>query len=288
MASTWQDEENLYVLDSESGAEMARLMDQDMLVTRSMEGILPEELDTSTIHTVLDIACGPGGWALATAFVHPEMSVVGIDISAIMIKYAQAQAHVRKLQNVHFYVADATKPLEFPDGHFDLVNARFMIGFMPPPLWPRLMQECRRITKPGGFLRLTECDDMGHTSSPAFEKLWLMCARSFQLAERSFSPIGRDFGITPKMASFLREVGYQKIQQKAYAIDFSAEAEAHLSMYHDWGAGLKLLQPFLIKMRVTSQKEADYLYEQALLEMQAEDFCGMWYVLSALGQLPKL
>nr|MBA2287289.1 hypothetical protein [Ktedonobacteraceae bacterium] len=70
--------------------------------------------------------------------------------------------------------------------------------------------------------------------------------------------------------------------------DFSAESEAHLSMYHDWMAGLKLLQPFLIKMQVTNQEEADQLYQQALLEMQADDFCGMWYLLSVLGQLPKL
>ena len=50
---------NVYISDSESGAEMARLIDQDSLITRGMGGLLPERSNDFTgIHRVLDGA-GP-------------------------------------------------------------------------------------------------------------------------------------------------------------------------------------------------------------------------------------
>ena len=59
---------NVYFNDPESGAEMARLIDQDRLITRCMGGLLPERSnDFSGIHRVLDIGCGPGGWVLELA-----------------------------------------------------------------------------------------------------------------------------------------------------------------------------------------------------------------------------
>lgn len=53
-----------YFIDPESGAELARLMYQDHLITKGMDGVLPEQPDISSMHTILDIACGPGGWVL--------------------------------------------------------------------------------------------------------------------------------------------------------------------------------------------------------------------------------
>src|SRR5574337_629667 len=86
--------ENTYLFDSESASEMARLISQDLLVTKHMGGLLPENPDFSGIKRVLDVACGPGGWTMEVAFAHPDIEVVGIDISRIMIDYARAQAKV--------------------------------------------------------------------------------------------------------------------------------------------------------------------------------------------------
>ena len=51
-------EENAYVIDIESAAELARLLHQDRHVTKSMGGLLAEQSDISNIHDILDIACG--------------------------------------------------------------------------------------------------------------------------------------------------------------------------------------------------------------------------------------
>src|SRR6266436_6885658 len=112
--------ENIYFNDPESGAEMARLMDQDRLITRGMGGLFPERSDLSGIQRILDVACGPGGWAQEVAFAYPEIEVVGFDISRAMIDYANAFARVQGLHNLSFQVMDILQPLTFPDSSFDL------------------------------------------------------------------------------------------------------------------------------------------------------------------------
>lgn len=57
-----QRNENTYLNDPESGGEMARLLDQDRILTVSMGGLAPELDRVEEFRHVLDIACGPGGW----------------------------------------------------------------------------------------------------------------------------------------------------------------------------------------------------------------------------------
>src|SRR5579872_5078914 len=139
-------DENTYILDSESASEMARLVGQDRLITQGMGGLFPERNDISNLRDVLDIACGPGGWVCDVAFANPDIQVTGIDISNKMIEYARATAWSQKLENASFSVMDALKPLDFPDNSFDMVNARFLVAFMPKAAWPKLLEECVRIT----------------------------------------------------------------------------------------------------------------------------------------------
>src|SRR5215469_18498160 len=110
-----------YVLDPESATEMARLMLQDRLLTEGMHGVFPERVDLKNIQAILDVGCGPGGWALDVAHTYPDRRVFGIDISTTMITYAQAQASAQRLSNVTFTVMNALQPLDFETGTFDLV-----------------------------------------------------------------------------------------------------------------------------------------------------------------------
>jgi hypothetical protein len=55
-------DQNSYINDPESGAEMARLLDQDHTLTKAMGGLLPElGSDIESMQDILDLACGPGG-----------------------------------------------------------------------------------------------------------------------------------------------------------------------------------------------------------------------------------
>jgi ubiquinone/menaquinone biosynthesis C-methylase UbiE len=278
-------DENPYFIDAESAAEMVRLTQQDRLLTLGMGGLLPEQVDLSYVQSILDIGCGPGGWVLDVAYAHPKIEVTGIDISKQVIDYAKAQAKVQWLNNAHFVTMDALKPLAFPDNSFDFINARYLFGFMSREAWPQLIAECKRILRPGGFLRLTECESP-QSNSYAFERLEGMISQALYASGKSFSPDGRRVGMTLVISSFLRNAGFQHVQRAAHSLDVSAGTEAHASFAQDFKIGLRLLQPFLVKLGGTSDEEFEELYQQALLDMLLDDFCGDWYYLSVWGQKP--
>src|SRR6266496_6866479 len=274
---------NVYISDSESGAEMARLLDQDRLVTKGMGGLFPERSNDFTgIHLVLDAACGPGGWALEVAFKHPDIEVVGFDISQAMIDYANTQARVQGLENAIFRVMNLLKPLDFSDNSFDLSNVRF-VNFLPAAIWPSFVRELARITRPGGFIRLTESEWWYFTTSPVLETLNSMVIKAIQV-QGGYSQTGRFTGILPILGSLLRDVGCININLVSHVIDYSFGTEAHEGFRRDASVVFKLFQPFIIRMQVARQSELDDLYNQMILEMLQDDFCGLMMPLTALGE----
>ena len=275
--------DNVYFNDPENVAEMARLLGQDRLITKGMGGLFSERFDLSGIHRILDLACGPGGWALEVAFTHPKIGVVGVDVSRAMIDYANAQVRVQGLDNASFQVMDIQKPLDFPDGSFDLVNARF-INFLPAAAWPRLMQELRRITRLGGVIRLTESEWWYFTNSPALENLNAMIIRALKLQGESFSQSGRFTGVLPMLGRFLLDAGCVNVNYRSHVIDYSYGTEAYEGFRHDAAIVFKLFQPFIVRMGVATQEEVNQLYEQMQLEMMKDDFRGLMLPLTAWGE----
>jgi ubiquinone/menaquinone biosynthesis C-methylase UbiE len=277
--------ENTYVIDTESLSEMARLMHQDRSMTKAMAGLFPGSFQLSRVHDVLDIACGPGGWVLDVAYEYAHMRVLGVDISKSMIDYARSRAEMQHLRNAEFAVVDVLQPLPINPASFDFVNARTIVGFMLPSAWPQLLKECRRLTRPGGTIRLTELE-LSITNSPANEKINSLLGMAGKLTRRSFSPDGRNIAITPMLSRFLRDAGCRNIQLQAHAVDFSSQSEAQEDFFQNLRAGLKLLQPFLISQQLITQEEIEELYQQALMELQSADFCGVLFLLSAWGEVP--
>lgn len=287
MSSTPSSDENTYIIDSEAATETARLMHQDRLATRGMGGVFPEQPDLSNASAILDIACGPGGWVLDVAFAYPDIEVVGIDISYTTIQYAKALARSQGLWNARFQVMNVLQPLQFPDHSFDLVNARFLCPFMPTTAWPRLLAECIRITRPGGIVRLTECDEPATTNSPAYEEIKRRTYQALQRTGQTFAPDGRHYGITPLLSRLLREAGCQQIGLKAHVLDLSTGAEANEGWYQNAMVGFRLLQPFLVTQGVIGPDEFEQLYQQMLIEMLSESFSALWFYLTAWGKTPE-
>jgi len=285
---------NTYVNDPESGAEMARLLDQDRILTTCMGGLFPERAgDLNGIQDVLDLACGPGGWALEVAFQYPQARVTGFDISHAMVEYAQMQARLQRLENVRFEVLDATTPLPFEDASFDLVNARTIAGFMLISAWPALIEECRRILRPRGILRLTETDRWGLSNGPAFEQLLDVSYRASLLTGHSFDPSGHTMGITPMLKRFLLRAGFEDITSTPHAINFSVGEMPHNSLYENFRVFFKLNQTFVLRTRsafpsagIPDQKELDRLLEQMQVEMLEDDFVGILYMLTVCSVKP--
>jgi SAM-dependent methyltransferase len=238
------------------------------------------------VHQVLDIGCGPGGWLFDVVERSAHFHGVGIDISQLMVEYASSQAVSLGLSNLSFRVMDATKPLDFPDNTFDLINGRILIGFLSTQQWPQLLSECSRITKPGGILRLTEAE-WGFTTSPALDKHMEINALALHRAGMTFSPRGRTFGTTPALRRLIQQAGYHLMGQRAYEVDYSTGTPIHQNYTQNILVLSKMLEAFFVQMQLTTQAELEALSTQMEEEMSREDFCALDYYLTVWGRKPE-
>ncbi len=286
------DNPGAYVIDSSLVEEMARLLLQDSTLTAGMGGVLAEqeEHEIAAMGRVLDIACGPGGWALEVARHYPHLEVTGFDLSRRMIEVAQAQAQAGHLTNVQFSVGDLFQMREPHSGlspaTFDLVNARLVSSLLQRDAWPHFLADCLALLRPGGILRVSE-QEIGMSTGPTCEQLSGWIAAAFLRAGRAFSPSGQMIGITLVLPRLLRQAGCQDVRVRSHAIEYSAGTPFHTAFRRDAAFAYPLLLPFLQRTGVMPDAAAfPHLMETALAEMQQEDFCGMVFMLTCWGRKP--
>ncbi len=102
---------------------------------------------------VLNVGCGIG---ISSAYIAKRHGchVVGVDISEKMIEWSRKRAHQERVEDkVEFRVADVLN-LPYEDDRFDAVIVESVIAFVDDKT--RAIQECRRVTRPGGYVGLNE------------------------------------------------------------------------------------------------------------------------------------
>ncbi|SRR5579875_310100 len=205
-------QESSYILPSDSAAEIARLANQDRLFNE-VHQLLPPGIPEDG--RVLDLGCGAGAWCAEVAFQYPQMEVIGIDISEVLVNYSRASARTQLLDNARFEVMDVRKPLAYEDGRFDLVNARFLSPVLHAEEWSAVVRQMVRVTRPGGIVRLIDTDGNTVVSSPALKKF-----RDLIIA--TMETDGRTLILAPYFKIWLSEAGCSEIQLISHLIDFSA------------------------------------------------------------------
>lgn len=275
--------QNTYIVDAESPTEMARLINLDRILTQSMGGPLVGVSMPIKLRNIVDLGCGPGGWVLDVAFDLPGAEIEGVDISRIMVDYANARARTQQLSNASFGVMNIAEPLDFPDSSFDLVNARFLTGVLPRANWPGFIAECTRILRPGGSIRLTELIDSGVSTSPAFEKLQSLIYQALWQTGYGFSIDGRTLGMTHAIPRLLRAAGYQELRHLGFGLEFSVNTAGWMDFYRNAEIGYRLGKPFYLKTGVITDEEFEQLYQQMLIEMHSDNFYGMWHYMTFLA-----
>jgi len=273
-----------YVLNADTPTEMVRLATQGQLLTEAMGGLFPERGESlAGVERLLDVACGPGDWAIAVARDYYPVQVVGIDISRQMVEYATARAQSMGFDNCSFQVMDATGPLDFSGASFDLVNARFVVGFLDARSWPAFVREMARVLRPGGVLRLTEPERV-ETNKPSLEKLADLALQALSRAGKSFGgPGGERVGITEVLPHLLSDAGLLDVQTRDCRLVFDAGLPAHEPFAQNLRVGYELIKPFVIRAGVSDQGELDALLRNAELELLSPDFRGSMPIRTAWG-----
>jgi ubiquinone/menaquinone biosynthesis C-methylase UbiE len=271
-----------FELRTEQDVQIPRLFNFDLPPLKKTGKALPELANSSAIHRILDVASGNGEWALRAAQAGPHLQIVGVERDPQLVTYAQAQAQAQRVDNVSFTVMDPFQLSDIADGTFDLVNARFLVGLLSAEDWPKVLREFVRVTRPGGIIRLTE-NDLPITNSPAYGQLGELISESLYVTKRSFSSEGRLLSAAPTLKRLLRDSGCHDVRQAVSITNFSAGMEAHADIYQDVATTYRLVQPFLVSTKVTTQQDVERLYQQMLTEMQSPDFLAVAFYLTVWG-----
>jgi ubiquinone/menaquinone biosynthesis C-methylase UbiE len=271
-----------FIQEHINGEELTRLRLQDEMVTTAMGGVLPEQPDPTVFHRVLDVACGPGGWLIATAQQYPTISrLVGVDISQRMVAHARTRAEAQYLSDrVEFHTMDVLRMLEFPTASFDLVNLRFGISFLRTWDWPKLLSEMLRVTRLGGVVRLTEGEVGSQSSSTAATQLYERGVRALYRAGHLFTEEPSD--LLDHLAPLLRQYGCERVQTHASTLEYHAGTAEWQAFFQDARSVLRQARPFVQKWG-NAGDDYESLYQQMLTEMQQPDFHATWKLLTAWG-----
>ena len=136
-------------------------------------------------------ACGPAGGRIlevgvGTGISLPDYSrahrLVGIDISAPMLRRAAERVAEHRLANVDALAVMDAKHLALPDATFDVVMAQYVITAVPDP--EATLDEFARVLKPGGEIIL-----VNHLGAETGLR---------RMFEQWFSPVARRLGWSPE------------------------------------------------------------------------------------------
>jgi len=266
------------------GGDIPRLFQLDL--PRLAAGkVFPEQLDLSAIRRVVDVACGTGEWVRAATLAFPQLELMGIDGSNVLLDRADTRASDRLTFAV---MKNVTPPFDLPVGSVDLMNLRFVAHRYLVTHFPALVAECLRIVRPGGIILLTE-GDLPITSSPACERLSNLLSEALgQTGQNLFPPIpsGRNFLIAPLLPRLLVDAGCQHITQAMYVTNFGQGTPAHADIAGEYHRICRLAQPVLLRLNVSTQPEMEQLQQGISSELQAETFRGVGFYRAVWGRKP--
>ncbi len=294
--------------------ELVRQLEVSRFVLEEMGGSLPrEQVVTKQLTTVLDVACGAGGWVLDIARTYPHLQVTGIDTCKLYLEYAQHLANESGLANAHLLARDMRlldrDTNTFSADSIDLINVAFIASLLLSMDYAALMRSLFRLCRPGGLLRWTEME-FPITNSPAFEQLTALICRALRVTGQTFIPPSlqiydeiftawrreegrnnqpaerRHVGITPMMGSWLHCAGCHAVQSFPTAIEVSTGTAAHPYFVRQVEVFGQHIAPFLCIQEVIPADDLTALLNEVQDEIQQADFCGLCFILTVCATKP--
>ncbi|HEV3309917.1 MAG TPA: class I SAM-dependent methyltransferase [Chloroflexota bacterium] len=141
--------EQAHAWNGEQGLTWLRFEDQFNRAIRGYGERLVASANIEPAASVLDVGCGSGDVARMAARQAHSGSVLGLDLSNLMIGRAIERARAEGLENLRFEVGDAQSS-SFAPASFDVVISRFGVMFFADPV--AAFDNIRRAGRNGGRL----------------------------------------------------------------------------------------------------------------------------------------
>jgi len=152
---------------------------------------------------LLDCGCGPGTITVGLAEAVTPGSVVGVDLEPTQVALAERTVAERGIKNARFEAASVYK-LPFPDCSFDVVFSHALFEHLTEPLV--VLQEIRRVLRPGGLIALSSPDWSGNLMAPRDPETERAIEVLMAIQKRNGGNpyVGREFGRLLQEAEFSR------------------------------------------------------------------------------------
>jgi ubiquinone/menaquinone biosynthesis C-methylase UbiE len=296
-------------LDCTNREEPVRNLLLQRWLSDEMDGLVPEGMERTDTHDILNVACGTGDGLFDLARAHPHIQFVSIERDEGNIRATEHLARSEGVQNITLLAHDLTHfdPHLFPRTGFDVINVAFLGEYLLTLDYGAFAQSLWTICRPGGMVHWLE-GELPITNSSACESLTAKLCQALQAAGHSFMPPSfqeiaeifarwqqeagytvrpyerRALGITPLLGSWLRKAGFQPPSNMPSAIEVSAGTQAHPYFVQLALAFSHQIKPFLLRMGVMSEPAFEELIQQMEGELQAPTFCGICFLLRVSGQ----
>ncbi len=228
-----------YPIESRAG-EIARLDIQSAAMALDTERML-DLIGVREGWSCLDIGCGPGGiTGPLSKRVGATGRAVGLDMNAEFLEHARATAPA----NVEFVLADAYGS-NLPSGAFDLVHMRFVACTSGEP--ERLLQEAKRLARPGGTFALQEADASTlncYPPHPSWDKLKAALFGTFR-------SVGADIELARRLYYVALQAGLADVQFRPFIVG----VRSHDSMVDYLPSTVESVRETVLKLGLLSATE---------------------------------
>lgn len=116
--------------------------------------VLVERLSPPPGGVIADLATGTGDVALAICARYPTVTVVGVDVSDAMLRFARRKVRAANLADRIQLRPGDLRALPLEDSSVDAITLSF--GIRNIPQRDAVLRECRRILRPGGSVWVME------------------------------------------------------------------------------------------------------------------------------------
>lgn len=166
-----------------------------------------QSLDVSAWQVrVLDVACGTGRTLKFMRDALPQASLFGTDLSPTYLRKANELLSELPGELPQLVQANA-ETLPYLDNYFHAVTSVFLFHELPPSARQQVIEECFRVTQPGGVLII--CDSIQLSDSPEMESVM----NNFQ--ETFHEPYYRHY-IQDDLVERLEQAGFKDVKTELH------------------------------------------------------------------------
>jgi ubiquinone/menaquinone biosynthesis C-methylase UbiE len=218
---------------------------------------------------VLDVGCGTGQWGFEVCQQFPEALIVGFDLASGKLSWPPRYRLVK---------GNLLHGLPFADDQFDFVHQRLLVSGVPVALWPSVVAELVRVTKPGGWIELVEpplgFEQAGQATQRLFA-VWKDLAASLELETAN--------EVSGSLDWYLREAGLEGVVRREIRVPVGEwGGQAGSLMATDFRAtSTRVCEMLQARSRLSAEKAGELI---RAAQQEAEHSQMFWNLVVAFGQ----